>query len=180
MAASSANSGQDGEPSDEVASAAGVVAVATVEADDVGGVLVVGSSVVGSSVVGFAVVGLAVVGFAVVGFAVVGSAVVGSAVVGSAVVGSAVVGSAVVVGPAEVGCAVVEASDGGLIPLRLGLAVTDLLADGRERLGAAVRLGRASPEPPPQPVVAASVSAASAAITTLACITTAPGSAYGQ
>jgi hypothetical protein len=195
MAASSAYSGQNGvvSPSEVVASAAGVVA-ATVAEDDAGGVLVVGCSVVGSADVGFAVVGFAEVGFAVVGFAVVGfaevgfaevgAAVVGAADVGAAVVGAAVVGSAVVgsavVGSAVVGGAVVEASEGRLIPLRLGLAVTDLVADGRETLGAAVRLGRASSEPPPQPVVTASVSAASAAITSLASITAAPDSVWGR
>jgi hypothetical protein len=184
MAASSAYS-QDGvvSPSEVVASAAGVVA-ATVDEDDAGGVLVVGCSVVGSADVGFAVVGFAVVGFAEVGFAEVGAAVVGAADVGAAVVGAAVVGTAVVgsavVGSAVVGGAVVEASEGRLIPLRLGLAVTDLVADGRETLGAAVRLGRASPEPPPQPVVTARVSAASAAITSLASITAAPDSVWGR
>jgi hypothetical protein len=180
MAASSAYSGQDGvvSPSEVVASAAGVVA-ATVDEDDAGGVLVVGCSVVGSADVGFAVVGFAEVGFAVVGFAEVGFAEVGAAVVGAADVGAAVVGSAVVVS-AVVGGAVVVASDGRLIPLRLGLAVTDLVADGRETLGAAVRLGRASSVPPPQPVVTASVSAASAAITSLASITAAPDSVWGR
>jgi hypothetical protein len=185
MAASSAYSGQDGvvSPSEVVASAAGVVA-ATVDEDDAGGVLVVGCSVVGSAEVGFAVVGFAEVGFAVVGFAEVGFAEVGAAVVGAADVGAAVVGAAVVgsavVGSAVVGGAVVEASEGRLIPLRLGLAVTDLVADGRETLGAAVRLRRAASEPPPQPVVTASVSAASAAITSLVSITAAPDSVWGR
>jgi hypothetical protein len=196
MAANSAYSGQAGElsSSDEVGSAAGVVAAADVEVDEGAGVLVVGSwvvgssvvgssvvgsSVVGSSVVGFAVVGFAVVGFAVVGCTLVGGAVVGAALVGAAVVGSAVVGSAVV-GCAVVGCAVVDASDGRVIPLRLGLAVTDLVADGREMLGAAVRLGRASPEPPPQPAVSPSVSTASAAVTSLAFVTAAPSSVRGR
>ncbi len=177
MAANSAHSGQDGEesPSDEVGSAAGVVAAAAAEVDDGAGVLVVGSSVVGVAVVGFALVGLALVGFALVGFALVGAALVGGAVVGAALVGSAVVGST------EVGSAeVVGASVGASLALRLGPAGSDLVAEGSEMLGVAVRLGRASPEPPPQPVVAASVSAASATITSLASFMTAPSPVWGQ
>ena len=95
---------------------------------------------------------------------------VGAAVVGSAVVGSAEVGSAVVVG----------ASVGVSLALRLGPGVSDLVTEGSEMLGVAVRLGRASPEPPPQPVVTASVSAASATMTGLAFFTAAPSSVWGQ
>jgi hypothetical protein len=178
MAANSRNHGQAGEESssDAVGSAAGVVAVAEAEVDDGAGVLVVGSWVVGSAVVGFALVGFALVGFALVGFALVGAAVVGASVVGSAVVGSAVVGSAVV-GSAEGGSAVVlGASVGASLGLRLGPAVSVLVAEGSEMLGVAVRLGRASPEPPPQPAVSASVSAASATMTGLASFTAAPSS----
>jgi hypothetical protein len=131
-------------------------------------------------VVGLALVGLALVGFALVGFAVVGSAVVGSALVGSAEVGSADVGSAVV-GSAEVGSAVVlGAPVGASLGLRLGPAGSDLVAEGSEMLGVAVRLGRASPEPPPQPVVTASVSAASDTSISLAFFTAAPSSVWGQ
>jgi len=170
MAANSSNHGQAGEESasDEVGSAAGVVAVAEAEVDDGAGVVVVGSSVVGVAVVGFALVGAALVGAALVGGAVVGAAVVGSAVVGSAVVGSTEVGSAVVVG-AAVG-----------VSLTLGPVGSDLVADGSEMLGVAVRLGRASPEPPPQPVATASVSAASTSMTGLAFFTAAPSSVWGR
>jgi hypothetical protein len=187
MAANSRNHGQAGEEfsSDEVGSAAGVVAVAEAEVDDAAGVVVVGSSVVGVAVVGVALVGLALVGLALVGLALVGAALVGAALVGGAVVGSAVVGSAVVgcavVGSTEVGSAVViGASVGVSLALTPGPAGSDLVAEGSEMLGVAVRLGRASPEPPPQPVVTASVSAASDTSISLAFFTAAPSSVWGQ
>ncbi len=66
---------------------------------------------------------------------------------------------------------VVGASVGVSLALRLGPGVSDLVAEGSEMLGTAVRLGRASPEPPPHPVVTASVSAASATMTGLAFFT---------
>ena len=181
IAANSRSHGQTGESSsDEVGSAAGVVAAAEAEVDDGAGVLDVGSSVDGVAVVGFALVGFALVGLALVGFALVGFALVGAALVGGAVVGAALVGGGVV-GSAEVGSAVVVgASVGVSLALRLGPVGSVLVAEGSERLGVAVRLGRAPPEPPPQPVATASVSAASATMTGFAFFTGAPSSVWGQ
>ena len=75
---------------------------------------------------------------------------------------------------------VVGASVGVSLALRLGPGVSDLVTEGSEMLGVAVRLGRASPEPPPQPVATARVSAASATMTGLAFFTAAPSSVGGQ
>ncbi len=108
-----------------------------------------------------------------VGSCVVASSDVGSSDVGSSEVGSSLVGSSVV-GSSVVGSAVVDASDGRLIPVRLGLAVTERVADGTETVGEPVRLGRPSPEPPPQPVATTRVSAASAARASFVFLTAAP------